>query len=403
MTALRRPKIAIDFSGLDSLNQTNGQYHYGVNLVRGLAELQPDVDFLLLGAQDIPVPELRGVFERYGDRWDYRQLPRRKFRGAYYVDHARYSWVLLRERVSLLHALHTLIPLLASCPVVSTIYDLMFELFDDYAQALRSRPYRIHKWAVRHLTRRIICISQTTAVDLCHLWKVSVEKVDVVPLGTNFLRRDNGNAQLSRVTPAQTHLTLLSPYNLEPRKNLKTLLEATALLSSRYHHLKLVLFGGAALTPEREESFIRLTQQLNIQEQVVRVGVVTHEELAALYHQATLFVFPSLYEGFGLPLLEAISSGACVVAHSASAMAEVVGDAGLLVDTNSPAALAEGIEKLLTDRDLREMMGRRAEARAAQFNVRRMAQDTYHCYMTALGKHDDTGSHSTRRSGAVRA
>ncbi len=382
-----RPRIAIDFTALDAVSPVGGQYRYVVNLVQGLARLQPDVDFLLLGSKSEPVPELGGVFQKYKDRWDYRSVPRRQFRGATYLDHARYGWVLLRERVNLLHSLHTFIPLCSPCPVVITVYDLMYELFDDYEEVRRSRPYRIHRWAVGHRARRVVCISETTAADLRNLWGVGDKMLDVIPLGSLFAATGEEAARDFQPKPDHTpdaSSVLVSPYNLEPRKNLGALLEAVALLRSRGAALKLLLFGRAAVTPEREERFERKVRELGLGDSVVRTGILSDEELAALYRRATLFVFPSLYEGFGLPVLEAMSAGACVVARNASAMSEVLRDTGALVETGDPRALALLMANLLDDASLRDALGRRARERAALFSIERMARLTYRSYLAAL-------------------
>jgi glycosyltransferase involved in cell wall biosynthesis len=381
------PRIALDFSQLDSLATTSGQYRYVVDLVRGLASLQPDARFLLLGSQSEPVAELRSVFRDHGDRWTYRQLTRGQFRGADYANHARYGLLLWRERISLLHALHTFVPVLAACPVVITIYDLMYELFADYDEARRSRPYRIHKWAVKHRVRRIISISGTTAADLGNQWGVAAGRIDVVPLGSKLHEAAASPTAGNKFSwEKDSSPFLLSPYNLEPRKNLAALLRATALLSSRYHDLKLVLFGRAAVTAEREDKFNRQARELGLAEKVIRCGVLADEELAELYRRATVFVFPSLYEGFGLPLLEAMSAGACVVARQASAMAEVVGATGVLAETAEPEALAAAIAKLLDNERLRSDLGRCARERARAFSVERMAALTFQSYLTALNR-----------------
>jgi glycosyltransferase involved in cell wall biosynthesis len=381
-----RPRIALDFSQLDSAAPTSGQYRYVVDLVRGLAHLQPDVNFLLLGSRRELVAELRPIFSDHRDRWSYRQLPRREFRGADYANHLRYSLLLLRERISLLHSLHTFVPILAPCPVVITIYDLMYDLFAEYEQARRSRPYRIHKWAVKHRVRRVLCISETTAADLRREWDVDDDRIDVVPLGTSFCEAAPAEPRAHELARSNSSPVLLSPYNLEPRKNLSKLLQATALLSSRYPDLKLVLFGRAAVTPEREVTFERELRDLGIAETVVRTGVVTDQKLAELYQQSTVFVFPSLYEGFGLPLLEAMSMGSCVVARNASAMTEVVGASGVLVETRDADALASAMANLLDDETLRNDLRRAAIQQASKFKLERMANLTYQSYLTALNQ-----------------
>jgi glycosyltransferase involved in cell wall biosynthesis len=384
---MSKTRIALDFSGLDSLGPACGQYRYVVDLVRGLSRLGADADFLLLGSRAEPAPELSAVFREHGDRWAYLRIRRPRFRGSDYFAHARYGWLLRRERVSLLHALHTFVPLLAPCPVVVTKYDLMYELFDDYKEARRTRPYRIYKWSVRNAVRRVVCISDTTAADLEKLWGVGRDRIDVILLGSDLAAGDE--APRGGQDPARDDggapFVLLSPYNLEPRKNLDALLEAAALLRRKYTDLKLVLFGRAAVTPEREERFLRRVGELGIEDGVTRTGLLADAELAALYRAATLFVFPSLYEGFGLPLLEAMNAGACVVARGASAMAEVLGgEAGALAETRDPRALASTIEGLLDDAEARRALGRRARERAATFGTDRMARLTYECYLKAL-------------------
>ena len=382
---MSRQRIAIDFSQLDSVNPASGQYRYAIALVSGLARLETNIDFLLLGSRKEPVPELEAVFLKYHESWKYRQVPRKQFRGSDYLNHLRYSWVLMRERITVLHALHTFVPLLATCPVVITMYDLMYELFDDYEKARRSRPYRLYKWVVKHVVKRVICISDTTAGDLRQHWEVENDKIDVVPLGSDLSREaiqndlESGWKHVTDSSPV-----LLSPFNLEPRKSLGTLLDATSLLVSSGRDLKLILFGRAAVTPEREENFQQRVKELGIEEKIIRTGIITDQELVALYRQATLFVFPSLYEGFGLPLLEAMSAGACVVARDASAMAEVVGRAGVLVETQEPEALAMAIANLLDHAGRRTSLGRLARERAALFNVERMAELTYRSYLVAL-------------------
>jgi hypothetical protein len=116
----------------------------------------------------------------------YRRLEPARRALAGYRDLLRYGAVLRRERVQLLHALHSFLPILAPCPIVATIYDLMFELFPEYAQAVRSRPYRIYRWIARHRARRIIAISETTASDLERLWHVDRRRIDVLQLGSRF-------------------------------------------------------------------------------------------------------------------------------------------------------------------------------------------------------------------------
>ncbi|QEG27297.1 N-acetylgalactosamine-N,N'-diacetylbacillosaminyl-diphospho-undecaprenol 4-alpha-N-acetylgalactosaminyltransferase [Gemmata obscuriglobus] len=301
------------------------------------------------------------------------------------LDQLRLAIVLWRLKADLCHSLHTALPVLAPCPVVGTVLDLMFELFPEYAQAVRSRPYRLFRWAARHQARRLVCISATTADDVKRLWRVPSSRIDVIQLGTNFL----GHSTAVAVAEVLAHdRVVLSPYNLEPRKNLAGLLRAFA--RCRPACAQLVLYGRAAVTPQREAEFDALVAELGLAPKVIRVGYVTDAELRWLYRRASVFVFPSLYEGFGYPVLEAMAAGARVVARTASAPAEVVGPAGVLVETADPEQLASAIDRLLADSERASVLGRLAAARAEEYTVSRMAEQTWRVYQKALGRCDQT-------------
>jgi glycosyltransferase involved in cell wall biosynthesis len=384
----RTPTVALDFTTLDHLSLGNGQYRYVVDLVRGLAALAPPCRFVLLGSRADPVPELADVFTARGGAWQYRPMPRASGRLAYYREHALVALALRRAGADLYHGLHSFVPLPCPCPAVTTKYDLMVELFPEYEATRRSRPYRLYRWAVRNQVRRVIAISQTTADDLSRRWGVDRRRIDTVPLGSGPLR--GGPATPPAGAPAGRPF-ILSPYNLEPRKNLAALVEAFARVRPAFPGLRLVLFGKAAWSAEREAAFEADVRARGLATDVDRVGRVSDGELAWLYRHAGLFVFPSLYEGFGLPVVEAMADGACVVARGASAMAEVVGDAGALTETRNPAALADCLAGLLRSPERRAALGAAARERAATFSVERMARETYQSYRRALAPGAEAG------------
>jgi glycosyltransferase involved in cell wall biosynthesis len=373
-------RIALDFTHLDSLSPVAGQYRYVVMLVRGLADLMPDADFVLFGSRPEPVPGLSGVFGSAG-RWTYRRLEPARGIASGYRDHLRYAAALRRERIDLLHSLHSFLPLFAPCPIVATVYDLMFELFPEYAQAVRSRPYRIYRWAAKHRARRLVAISQTTADDIARLWGVDLRRIDVVPLATLL-----GGREPPPGKGGSARALIVAPYNLEPRKNLDGLLAAAAILRNSRPALDVALFGRAALTPEREARFAAQLRDLGLESTVRLTGLIDDETLWRLYQDADVFVFPSLYEGFGLPVLEAMAAGACVVVRDASAMQDLVGDAGVTVETADPALTAAAIGALLDDPARRRELGERARRRAATFTIRNMAEGTWRSYQAALGR-----------------
>src|SRR4051812_4589668 len=368
-----QPTVAIDYRAYDHMSVATGQYRYSADLIAGLAALRPEINFVALGTRPEPMPEIAPVFAS-SKKWRYMSVPRTTGKGSLYREQFLYFRLLRKLKIDLLHTLHTFVPLYPPVPVIETVHDLMFEIFPEYANTPRTREYRMHKWAFMHFARRAIAISETTADDLHSLWHYPAEKIDVVYHGT---------ALTDAFTPPAIgdELVVLSPYNLEPRKNLAALLNAVA--SSKLP-FKVVLYGRAAINDQREQQFRELVQKLGIEHRLVLTGYVTDPELNGWYRRANVFVFPSLYEGFGLPLLEAMRAGACVIAHKGSAMAEVVADCGLQVDMNSVREIRAAIERCLLDTDLRRELGDKAGVRAALFTRERMARETLSVYRKVL-------------------
>lgn len=379
MMTHRRQTIALDFRTLDQLNMGSGQYRYCINLINGLAKLLADCAFIVIGSRPEPPAPISHVFTN--QRWRYRCLQRWNLKGGFYLDDLRAAWLFREERVDLLHSLHTLVPLLSSVRSVITIHDMMPELFPEYREMVASRPYRRFRYYVQTQSRRLIAISRTTADDVQRLWGVPKAKISVVYHGVELASPRTATLAAARFA---AHPFLLSPYNLEPRKNLISLLRAMVAVRRVDANLRLVLYGRAAVTPEREERFHADVRALGLQQTVVLTDFVAEDELAFLYRRARLFVFPSLYEGFGFPVLEAMAAGVCTVARNQSAMAEVLADAGVQTETKDPEALATTICSLLVDPARRAALGQAARMRSSRFTVETMARRTLAAYMHAL-------------------
>jgi glycosyltransferase involved in cell wall biosynthesis len=280
-------------------------------------------------------------------------------------------------KVDLFHSLHVFVPVFPPVPVVETVHDMMAEIFPDYEYMVRSRPYRLHKWAFPRSVARAIAISQTTANDLTKFWEYPAERIDVVFHGPELAR-----SQMAVRDPGD--LVVLAPYNLEPRKNLTALLTAASALHARGVKFRLVLFGRAAVTDERENHFRSDLKHLGLEAITQLTGFLSDERLSAAYAGASVFVFPSLYEGFGLPVLEAMQAGTCVIIHNDSAMAEIADDCGLQVNMREPVALAAAIEKALTESSFRCQLAKKAEHRGQEFGRERMARETLAVYRKVL-------------------
>jgi len=176
---------------------------------------------------------------------------------------------------------------------------------------------------------------------------------------------------------------------IEPRKNLTTLLEAYAALTSRVSNLQYPISNIHLVIAGRKgwlyEGFFRRLRELGLEREVVFPGFVPDEDLPALYSAAELFVFPSLYEGFGLPPLEAMACGTPVITSNSSSLPEVVGEVGIMVEPRDVRALAEAMELVLTDEGKRREMREKGLRQAARFSWKRTAQETLEVYRSVVG------------------
>lgn len=382
------PRVGIDFTTLDCLNLSNGQYRYMVDLINGLAELGT-FELVVFGSRSEPVPEIRCLFKSDVNGFTYQQVREYKGRLEYLKQHVGYARLAWRYQLDVWHCAHSFVSAFCPCPVVVTEHDLMYHLFGGKWEHGNSKRYAVHRFLVRHRANKVICISRCTQRDLLRFFPMPMSKTVVVHHGTTLHQRAIGSDKVKpNLRELEGRVWVASPYNLEPRKNLAALLRAFQSVVKEMPRALLVLFGRAAVTPEREEKHRSLIEELNLQQNVLETGYLDDGELGWVYHNCTVFAFPSLYEGFGLPLLEAMASGACVIARDASSMAEVVADAGVLVETGEPERLANGMLSVLRDSNVRESMKDRGRKRARMFTVERMAHQTSDVYFAAMGVSD---------------
>jgi len=377
--------VGIEFTGLDRPRPKGGQYKYVMDLVRGFSTSAPSsTRFVFIGSLPEPPEEIANLFRDRPKTWRYRQIAPWNFRGSLYLHHPRFLGLALREGLTLLHCPHAFVPAWVPCPVVLTVHDLIFEVLEEYRPILRDRHYRLIRWANRRRTSRYISISQSTTREMVRLWNSDASRITTIHHGHHPWPSTDPCPDALRWIGDDADNTILSTFNLEPRKNLEALLDAIAVLASKNPRLKLVLFGNAASNREREQRFDEHVARLGIGDRILRTGFVSERSLATLYAHTAMFVFPSLYEGFGYPVLEAMSAGACVVCGRLSSITEIVEGAGLLVDQCDPGSLGTAIETLLNDPGRRRQLGEAGKARAATFTVQRMVSETLAVYEATL-------------------
>jgi glycosyltransferase involved in cell wall biosynthesis len=218
-----------------------------------------------------------------------------------------------------------------------------------------------------HRADLVLADSQSTKDDLVELLGVEADRIEVVYPGVEERFHPIENQALLEEVRRRYNLPprfILGLGTLQPRKNFVRLIEAYSLLVTRHSSLQLVIAGGKGWL---YEEIFATVERLGLEKKVVFPGFVADEDLPALYNLAELFVFPSLYEGFGLPPLEAMACGTPVITSDASSLPEVVGEAGLMVEATDVEGLTQAMQRVLEDSALRERMIAKGMKQAKKF------------------------------------
>jgi glycosyltransferase involved in cell wall biosynthesis len=319
----------------------------------------------------------------------------------------RVQWVLgeqtllpllaARAGVQLMHSMASTAPLWGGFRRVVTVHDLIYARFPDAHAGIRDKGMKLLVPAGARRSERVIADSHSTREDLITLAGIAPERIDVVPLGLGAVRRCAPLAE--RDTRARFDLgerrVVLSLSAKRPYKNLLALLGALARLPAPERPV-LVLPGYAT---DHELELRARACALGIDADVRFPAWVSADELEGLWALTQAFVFPSLYEGFGLPVLEAMARGVPVACSNASSLPEVAGDAALLFDPRDEGAIAQALARLLSDPALAEILRTRGLQRAREFTWERSASLTLDSYARALGLEPSGEGSATGASG----
>ncbi len=285
---------------------------------------------------------------------------------------------------ALFHATEHLLLPLRGVPTVLTVHDLIFRLFPEHHKRLN---YWYLNAAMPLFVRRadhVIAVSQSTRDDLVRLYGTPEEKITVVyeAAAPTFTPQPPERVEAVRARYGLPNRYLLAVGTIEPRKNYARLVEALAALRRDDPALRLVIAGAEGWLVE---GFFRALDRFDQRDAVVRPGWVTDDDLPALYAGAAVVVQPSLYEGFGLPVLEAMASGAPVACSRASSLGEIAGDAALTFDPERVEEMVDVLRRLLADADLCHALREKGHTRAAGFSWKRAARETWAVYERLLG------------------
>ena len=306
--------------------------------------------------------------------------------GLLTIGQAEIAWTIRRQKVALVHDPTGCVPLsLTGARRVATLHDAIPYIYPETSTRLDWLIY--HFWlplAVRRLDS-IITVSKRSKADILRYLPVKPENVTVIPEAAAPMYRPMNQAQIEA---ALLRHGIRFPYmlyvgSIEGRKNLTRLLEAFAQVRDWSQKWKLVIVGAHKW---KYAPLFDTLKQLQLTSDVHFTGYVPEEDLPALYNGASVFVFPSLYEGFGLPVLEAMACGVPVVTSNCSSLPEVAGEAAILVDSTDVNAIAVAIRRVLEEPELAATLRAKGLARAGHYTWGRTARETIAVYEKVLGK-----------------
>ncbi len=351
-------RIGIDVRELEK-GKITGIGRYLLDFLKLAIKQKPEWEFVLFGNQNTQInleaPNLTKIFipEYFTLWWDQVKLPR----------------YLKKEKIDIFLTPYLKAPLSLPCKLVVIINDLIPFLFPGY-QRLKNLPRRVY---FRNLGKRtakmadkIIAISYYSKKDIVKYFQVSEEKIEVIHLGVDKKYRPL-SSNLEKITSKYGIGGKFIFYfgNFNPHKNVKTLVEAYHRLPEKIKNEYQLVLGG------RRDRYCtdleKMIKRLRIEEKVIFTGFISEKDLPAIYSAAELFVFPSLYEGFGLPPLEAMACGAPVITSNTTSLPEVVGEAGILVRPYNIDEIKEAIIRVLTDSALRKSLIEKGLKRIQQF------------------------------------
>ena len=374
-------RIAIDIRRVNEF----GIGTYIWNLVRKLSEVDDQNEYLLAGSD-------RNFHELGPLGPNFTQLPQTDLPGSW-REHFSFPFALGQRHPDVIHIPHHECPFMMRGPFVVTVHDCVHVKFPP-EHLSRIRRYELYwrtKRAVRN-ARQILAVSNSTRDDLLNIFDLDTKRISVIhnALDERFAAAGNGSDSKTVLERYQLHDPfILYSGRIRPHKNVHRLIEAFAVLKNelrddeRYRNLKLIVIGDEL----SRHQYLRLTVvRSGVQQDVRFFGFVPYSILQGFYQSAVLFAFPSLYEGFGLPPLEAMASRTPVLASNTSSLPEVLGDAALLVNPENVFEIARGMKAILMDDSLRARLIERGLKNISKFSWGTAARQVIAAYERAAGK-----------------
>jgi len=368
--------IAIDAHSVGA--QLAGNETYAVNLIEALAGIDQTNEYTLFVTK-------RTALDRFSDRWPNFKVKQTFPHTPLVRIPLTLSAALRRRRVDVLHVQYTAPPF-APCPVVATIHDLSFE---HLPETFKRRSRAQLQLTVRHTARRarqILTLSEFSRDDIIKTYNVDPARVFVTPPAapTHFAPvTSSSELQRIRTTYGIKRDYILSLGSIQPRKNLVRLIKAYSSLQKLRPELVLPQLVLAGKRGWLERDTLRAAAESALSTDILFIGYVPEKDLPGLYSGSVCFAYPSYFEGFGLPLIEAMQCSAPVIAGNLTSLPEVVGDAGLLFDPFNEMEIAQALAQIIENPNYRDELRDKGIERARLFNWHTTARLTLQAYERA--------------------
>lgn len=374
--------IGIDISSV--VNQKTGVARYTKQLVKNLLEIDKENRYTLYSffgsrKNTLPFNKNNAIFKAYN-------YPPQSFKTFLLMLRLlNKSPDFLTKEADIMHSTDLLFPASSNKPSVLTVHDLIFLRFPRfYTQKNRSYMKSMAKFSIKNASH-IICYSQATKKDIVNLLAVDENKISVIYLGVEkyFKRTNNRSISLAKQKYKLPRNYILTLSTIEPRKNLKRLIQAFNSIKSEIGDFKLVIVGQRGW---KYRKFFQFLSQMDVEEDIVLTGYVNDKDLPAIYSGASVFAYPSLYEGFGLPVLEAMACGTPVVCANTSSLPEIVGEAAVTINPYSVKEIATGIKNVIVDKNLAKTLSNESIKQARKFSWENTAKQTLAIYKQVAEK-----------------
>jgi glycosyltransferase involved in cell wall biosynthesis len=356
---------------------------YAHSLVRELILIRSSVQLFLLVQDDDPEFNLQNepgltvvrVKSRYA-----RIMPLR-----FLIEQIYIPFLVFKLKIDVIHSLHYSFPLLPTrAKSVVTVHDMTAYLMPELHLSLKIQYFRFFLWAASRSRHQLIFVSHSTLTDFLFFFPQANTANYVIPLGKGPSFHPGLNPVL--VGEVALRYKIRSPYilflgTIEPRKNLPRLVGAYAQLINSYPDHRLVIAG---MKGWHYEALYERIDVLRLKDSVLFVDYVDEKDKPYLIQGAEIFVYPSLYEGFGIPVLEAMACGVPTITSNLSSMPEVAGDGAILVDPKDEDGIARAMDALLQSTSLRQSLSKKALDRSAQFEWSKTARQTLEVYLGEL-------------------